>query len=229
MTESDRNSRRRAELDRDLAALGKQVGTGPTTWHTYGSRMLHLLEPGERVLAFEDISVIPGWGIPKLTERAPGRHTDQPFAGVLAVVLIPAAVVGWSPSLDFKHGRTGSGAPHSMAAYAAAAIRGALSVRLAVTDRRVLVVGDPRGLSFGAVFSTPDRWDLRFAAPRAVFAAARRQWYWLHWARLRVDFADGSWLKLTTSSVGGRSKVNRLVAALAPEGGSAAGLPPPAG
>jgi len=47
-------------------------------WNEHGGGMLHLLGPGERVLAFEDIAVIDGMGVPKPLGR-PGsksRHTS---------------------------------------------------------------------------------------------------------------------------------------------------------
>ena len=187
--------------------------------------MLHLLEPGERVLAFEDIAVIYGWGVPQLPLGPPRSEEPQPW--VYAVLTAPLAVAGWSPTMSILHGRTGYGHPSSLAAYFAAAARGVLSSRIVITDRRVLIIGDPRGMSFRVVFSMPDHWGLRFAAPRHVVAAASRRWYWLHWARLRLDFADGSWLKCVTSVGGGRRKVERVLAALRPEAVRSAGFPVP--
>lgn len=176
--------------------------------------MLHLLEPGERVLAFEDIAVIDGRGVP---EPRPGPpRSEEPLPWVWAVVAVPLSIATWSPRLAIHHGRTGSGGPASLAAYFAAAVRGVPSSRIAVTDRRVLVIGDPRGMSLRAVLSQPDHWEQRFAAPRGVVAAASRRWYWLHWARLHLEFADGSWLACVTSVGGGRGKVDRVVAALRP-------------
>lgn len=187
--------------------------------------MLHLLEPGELVLAFEDLAVIDGMGVPQLP---PGpTRAEEPLPFVWAVVAVPLALANWSPDVTFHHGRTGSGSPHSLAAYFAAAVRGVLASRIVVTNRRVLIIGDPRGLSLRTVFSTPDRWDLRFAAPRASIAHASRRWYWLHWARLRLDFADGSWLKCVTSIGGGREKVERVVAALRSDALASPGLPVP--
>ncbi len=186
--------------------------------------MLHLLEPGERVFAFEDIAVIDGLGVP-MPVGPPRSEEPAPF--IWAVVTAPLVVASWSPHITFQHGRTGYGTPQSLAAYFAAAVRGGLSSRIVVTDRRVLIIGDPRGMSFRAIFSPPDRWELRFAAPRNAIASARRQWYWLHLARLRMDFADHSWLKCVTSVGGGRGKVERVLAALRSDPATNPGLPRP--
>jgi len=94
---------------------------GLADWNTYGGRMLHLLEPGERVLAFEDIAVIYGWGVPQLPLGPPRSEEPQPW--VYAVLTAPLAVAGWSPTMSILHGRTGYGHPSSLAAYFAAATR----------------------------------------------------------------------------------------------------------
>lgn len=68
---------------------------------------VHLLQPGARGLAFEDIDVIDGLEVP---ESAPGLpRSESPLPWVWAVVAVPLAVATWSPHRTFQHGRTGSG------------------------------------------------------------------------------------------------------------------------
>lgn len=148
-------------------------------------------------------------------------RTEELLPLVFAVLAVPLAVADWSPTIRFHHGRVGYGGPHSQAAYFASAVRAGLSTRIVVTDRRGLVVADPRGFSLAAVSSSAAAWSAYFSAPRPVIARASRNWYWLHWARLRLDFADGSWLVCVTSAFGGRGKVARVVAALQPHAPSA--------
>lgn len=207
---------RGGKVDRLATALRSTWSARPTRvglreWNEYGGEMLHLFEPGERVLAFEDIAVIDGRGVP--APLGPPR-SEEPLPLVWAIVAVSLAVTSWSPHVTVHHGRTGYGTPQSL-------FRGCGARRPVVQDRRHrpqgVVIGDPRGMSALAVVTRPDRWELRFAATRDAIAAAKRQWYWLHWARLRLDFADGSWLKCVTSVGGGRGKVERVLAAMRPD------------
>lgn len=171
-------------------------------------RVLPLLAPSEVPLAYSRLISIDGLGRP--------WRGGRPHAAVRGLGCLLDAVSGGHPS--FLHGRVVSGAPGSLAMRVATAM-GRYLTGLLVTDRRVLVVGEqeltPRAILASLGRHCTDPVPLLVEASRAdVRRAQRRRWF-LNGSRLRLDFADGSWLVANAAAFpGGRRAANRIVAAL---------------
>ncbi|MFI2709016.1 hypothetical protein ACH495_02645 [Micromonospora sp. NPDC018662] len=193
----------------------------------YRAALDRLVEPGERVLAHARADVGGGLTPPPPPEpastAAPGRRT---VGSVLLNVLVPLAtwdrgdrlvdLIGW--------GIAGRGAPGSAASRLHRALTPPgtdLKVRetlLAVTDRRLLVCRTGGVTLLGgreaeerALAGTEVVW----AVPRAEVASARVGWHRLNPKRLRLTFADGSWLAFTVPIAESGTPLRAVAAALA--------------
>lgn len=193
----------------------------------YREAIGRLVEPGEHVLAQAKADVGGGLTPPPPPEPAPaagpGRRT---LGSVLLNVLLPLAtwergdrlvdLVGW--------GIAGRGAPGSAASRLHRAInppRPDLQVRetlLAVTDRRLLVCRTG-GVTLLAGRDAEERalaeTEVAWAVPRAEVASARVGWHRLNPKRLRLTFADGSWLAFTVPIAESGASLRAVAAALA--------------
>ncbi|MFG1673840.1 hypothetical protein [Micromonospora sp. NPDC049282] len=193
----------------------------------YREAIGRLVEPGERVLAQAKADV--GGGLtppppPGPTPTAgPGRRT---VGSVLLNVLLPLAtwergdrlvdLIGW--------GIAGRGTPGSAASRLHGAMnppRPDLQVRetlLAVTDRRLLVCRTG-GVKLLAGRDAEERalaeTEVAWAVPRAEVASARVGWHRLNPKRLRLTFADGSWLAFTVPIAESGAPLRAVAAALA--------------
>ncbi|MET8906333.1 hypothetical protein [Micromonospora sp. NPDC004551] len=192
----------------------------------YLDRIGRLVEPGERVLAHAKAEVGGGLTPPPppdpVTPAATGRRT---VGSVLLNVLLPLAtwdrgdrlvdLIGW--------GIAGRGTPGSAASRLHRAVdppRPDGRIRhtlLAVTDRRLLVcrTGPVKVLAgrdddARALAETEVVW----AVPRAEVASARVGWHRLNPKRLRLDFADGSWLAFTVPIAESGRPLRDIAAAL---------------
>ncbi|WBC13524.1 hypothetical protein O7600_20580 [Micromonospora sp. WMMA1998] len=192
----------------------------------YRERIDRLVEPGEHVLAHAKADVGGGLTPPPPPEPSPttgaGRRT---IGSVLLNVLLPLAtwdrgdrlvdLVGW--------GIAGRGAAGSAASRLHRAINpprpdGAVrETLLAVTDRRLLVcrtgpvaVLGGRDAEERALAETEVAWS----AARSQVASARVGWHRLNPKRLRIDFADGSWLSFTVPIAESGRPLRGIAAAL---------------
>ncbi|MFE9691647.1 hypothetical protein [Micromonospora sp. NPDC005806] len=192
----------------------------------YLDRIGQLVEPGERVQAHAKAEVGGGLTPPPPPDEAvpetPGRAT---VSSVLLNLLAPLAtwdrgdrlvdLIGW--------GIAGRGAPGSAASRLHRAVNPARPdgklrhTLLAVTDRRLLVcvTGPVKVLSSRedderSLAETRIAW----AVPRAEVASARVGWHRLNPKRLRVDFADGSWLAFTVPIAESGRPLRAIAAAL---------------
>lgn len=193
----------------------------------YLDRVGQLVEPGERLVACAQAEV--GGGVtpaPPPDEAAPPASGRATVTSVLLNLLVPLAtwdrgdrlvdLIGW--------GIAGRGAPGSAASLLHRAINPARPdgklrhTVLAVTDRRLLVCVT------GAVKLLSNREDderslaetrVVWAVPRAGVTSARVGWHRLNPKRLRIDFADGSWLAFTVPIAEPGGPLRALAAALA--------------
>ncbi|MFD2763773.1 hypothetical protein [Micromonospora eburnea] len=192
----------------------------------YRDRIDQLVDPGERVLAYAAAEI--GGGVapsPPPDDAAPAASGRATVTSVLLNLLFPLVtwdrgdrlvdLIGW--------GIAGRGAPGSAASRLHRAVNPARpdgKVRhtvLAVTDRRLLVcrTGATKLLSSQedderALAETSVAWS----ASRAEVASARVGWHRLNPKRLRVDFADGSWLSFTVPIAESGRPLRAVAAAL---------------
>ncbi|WP_262283366.1 hypothetical protein [Micromonospora sp. MA102] len=176
----------------------------------YRDRIGQLVEPGERVLAYAEAEAANGAPPPPPPEAAkPEAPAGRVSIGaVLLNVISPLVSWAWGDRLVDRvvWGIAGRGAPGSAASRLRHALQPPgpdLAVRdtlLVATDRRLLVcVSGPRKLLSSradderSVAETGIAWS----ASRAEVASARVGWHRLNPKRLRLDFADGSWLAFT--------------------------------
>jgi hypothetical protein len=193
----------------------------------YRDRIGQLVEPGERVLAYAKTDAANGaLPAPPLDAAKPEASASRVSIGAVLLNLIsPLISWGWGDRLVDRivWGIAGRGAPGSAASRLRHALRPAgasVAVRdtvLAVTDRRLLVCVS------GAVKLLSNREDaerslaetrVAWAAPRAEVASARVGWHRLNPKRLRIDFADGSWLAFTVPIAESGAPLRALAAAL---------------
>ncbi|WP_433128447.1 hypothetical protein ACQPWW_01735 [Micromonospora sp. CA-240977] len=145
-----------------------------------------------------------------LVPAAPPQPASPPspggpgLLGVLLTVLSPNITVGRADTaVDWLFfGVGGRGEPGSQASLLHHALTvatkgfGLRDVVLAVTDQRLLLGATaPVGLLSSSVADERAQADIELlgSAPRTT-VAARVGRYRLNWKRLRLDFADGSWL-----------------------------------
>ncbi|MGC4810510.1 hypothetical protein ACLQ29_08305 [Micromonospora sp. DT228] len=171
----------------------------------YVEGLTRLLPTGERVRAVARVHVGGG-----LTPAAPPQPATPPASG--GPSLLGALFIVLSPNITFGRaddavdwlffGVGGRGEPGSQASLLHHALTvatkgsGLRDVVLGVTDERLLLGATaPVGLfsSSGASDRAQADVELLGSAPRTT-VAARVGWYRLNWKRLRLDFADGSWL-----------------------------------
>jgi hypothetical protein len=176
----------------------------------YRDRIGQLVEPGERVLAYAKAEAANGaTPAPPPDAAKPAAPAGRVSVGAVLLNLIsPLVSWAWGDRLVDRvvWGIAGRGAPGSAASRLRHALRPPgpdLAVRdtlLVATDRRLLVCvsGPTKVLSSRAdderaVAETGIAWS----ASRAEVASARVGWHRLNPKRLRLDFADGSWLAFT--------------------------------
>lgn len=176
----------------------------------YRDRIGQLVEPGERVLAYAKADAAHGAPPPPPPEAAkPEAPAGRVSVGAVLLNLIsPLVSWAWGDRLVDRvaWGIAGRGVPGSAASRLHHALHPPgpdLAVRdtlLVATDRRLLVCvsGPMKVLSSRkdderSVAETGIAWS----APRAEVASARVGWHRLNPKRLRLDFADGSWLAFT--------------------------------
>ncbi len=188
-------------------------------------RIRQLVEPGEQVLAYAQTGVCGGVTPPPPDETTPDARGRATITSVLLNLLLPLAtwdrgdhlvdLIGW--------GIAGRGTPGSAASRLHRGINrprpdGKLRhTLLAVTDQRLLacVTGEVKLLSNPAddersLAETRVAW----AATRAEVGSARVGWHRLNPKRLRIDFADGSWLAFTVPIAESGAPLRAVAAAL---------------
>ncbi|MEU7612253.1 hypothetical protein [Micromonospora sp. NPDC049204] len=171
----------------------------------YVEGLTRLLPAGERVRAVAQVRVGGG-----LVPAAPPQPAAPPapggsrVLGVLLTVLSPNITFGRADgAVDWLFfGVGGRGAPGSQASllhYAVTVATKGFDLRdlvLGVTDQRLLLGATaPVTLFSSSAASERAQTDVELlgSAPRTT-VTARVGWYRLNWKRLRLDFADGSWL-----------------------------------
>ncbi|MFJ5548192.1 hypothetical protein [Streptomyces sp. NPDC093225] len=184
------------------------------------------LHPGERLVAVSSYEPAPGAPTPPEALVGPpppsalGRQIERSLPGPVAAVLrsrvldprrsAPAAAANAfdrAPDvLDelgtrMMHGAALGGGWHGTAGQflvARSRARGARSGLLAVTDRRCFALSDLTPLWR----STP-RWEPAWEVPRSVLTGLHRDAKGLvQRSRMRVEFADGSWVAVLASHPG---------------------------
>ncbi|WP_406106855.1 hypothetical protein [Micromonospora globbae] len=175
----------------------------------YRRRIGELVEPGEQVLAYAKAEPAHGaTPAPPPDAAEAGAPAGRVSAGSVLLNLV-TPLVSWARGdrlVDrIVWGIAGRGEPGSAASRLHHALRprADVSVRdvvVAATDRRLLVcVSGPMKLlsrredEERSLAETQVAWS----APRAEVASARVGWHRLNPKRLRLDFADGSWLAFT--------------------------------
>lgn len=194
-------------------------------WKLEGRKLLPLLRPGERVLALTATGVSPTREAELVDE--PGPPPPAPTARERLEDVVDRALTG--SLIHPKHADKAFAAPaygraSSLAVRLLAEIRApenaVRELRLAVTDARVLLLAvDGDGLDA----------PLRVVAdlPRTVISAAdvRSNLLRLSFARLHVDFRDGSWIEFTAAPAMGRAKARQAADAITTGASSVEGEP----
>ncbi|MFI6783832.1 hypothetical protein [Micromonospora sp. NPDC050276] len=191
----------------------------------YVEGITKLLPAGERVQAVAKVRAGGG-----LTPAPPPQPTAPPasggpgFLGVLLNVLSPNITFGRADSaVDWLFfGVGGRGEPGSQASLlhhaltVAAKGSGVRGIVLAVTDQRLLLGATaPVGLLANSAADERAQADIELlgSVPRTT-ATARFGRYRLNWKRLRIDFADGSWLSFHVSLADSGRPLREVAAAL---------------
>lgn len=177
-------------------------------------RLTHLVEPGERVLAIAKAEIAQGVlpaeppADPPVVERPASSGAAGVISGVLLNLFVPLISFPSGDQIVDRviYGVAGRGTPGSAASTLRYARRPVPPVTtlddtiLVVADRRLLVCASgPVRLWSGradderALAATRIVWS----TPRAAVADARVGWHRLNPKRLRIEFADGSWLAFT--------------------------------
>lgn len=183
-------------------------------WKLEGAKLLPVLHPAERVLAYTATGVSPTREAELVEE--PGPPAPAPSASERFDEIVDRALTG--SLIHPKHADKAFAAPafgrtSSVAVRLLAEIRSpenaARELRLAVTDRRVLLLAVD-----GDQLESP----LRMVAdlPRDVVSGAevRSNLLRLSFGRLHLAFRDGSWIEFTAAPAMGRARAQQVVAAL---------------
>lgn len=191
----------------------------------YAEGVTRLLPAGERLRAVARVRAGGG-----LTPSAPPQPAAPPasggpgFLGALLNVLSPNITFGRADDfVDWLFfGVGGRGEPGSEASSlhhaltVAAKGSGVRDILLAVTDQRLLLGATaPVGLLSSAATDEQAQTDIELlgSVPRTA-VAARVGRYRLNWKRLRLDFADGSWLSFHVPLAESGSPLREVAAAL---------------
>lgn len=193
----------------------------------YREPLTRLVEPDEQVLAVAKAEIAQGVQPPE-PPGAP-RPTPSGRANVVSGVLLNLI----SPLISFPagdrivdrvvYGVAGRGAPGSAAStlhHARRPVPPATTSRdtiLGVTDRRLLVcVSGPVKLWSSRADDERAAAETRiiWSAPRATVAAAHVGWHRLNPKRLKIAFADGSWLAFTVPIAEPGTPLREIAAAL---------------
>ncbi|MEV4117726.1 hypothetical protein [Micromonospora sp. NPDC049645] len=191
----------------------------------YVEGITRLLPAGEQVRAVARVRAGGG-----LTPAPPPQPTAPPasggpgFLGVLLNVLSPNITFGRADNaVDWLFfGVGGRGAPGSQASLLHHALTGATKgsglrdTVLAVTDQRLLLgVTAPVGLLSNSATDERAQADIELlgSVPRSA-VTARVGRYRLNWKRLRIDFADGSWLSFHVPLADSGRPLREIAAAL---------------
>ncbi|MBG6068450.1 hypothetical protein [Micromonospora ureilytica] len=191
----------------------------------YVEGITRLIPVDERVRAVAKVRA--GGGLtpaPPPQPSAPASTGGPGFLGVLLNVLSPTITVGRADNaVDWLvFGVGGRGEPGSQASVlhhaltVAAKSVGVRTLVLGVTDQRLLLGATaPVGLlsSSAADERAQTDIDLLGSVPRTA-VTARFGRYRLNWKRLRIDFADGSWLSFHVPLADSGRPLREIAAAL---------------
>lgn len=178
-----------------------------------------LLEPGERLLAAEEMRTAGGVAPPPPEPESGTPLTPLGKAGTAFLHLL--SLNDSPPGSDLLDrllfGVAAAGLPGSFAGSLFHTVLHAPGVRetvLVATDRRLLVGLAPKVGLFSWADQSHDRLDPIWTAPRTVVSAAAVHRYRLR-RRLVITFGDGSWGAFTTPAGESIDPARRLAAALA--------------
>ncbi|MGC4782103.1 hypothetical protein ACLQ3A_10695 [Micromonospora zamorensis] len=191
----------------------------------YVEGITRLLTAGEQVRAVARVRAGGG-----LTPAAPPQQSAPPapggpgFLGALLNVLSPNITFGRADdAVDWLFfGVGGRGEPGSQASLlhhaltVAAKGSGVRDIVLGVTDQRLLVGATaPVGLLSSSAADERAQADIELlgSVPRTA-VTARVGRYRLNWKRLRIDFADGSWLSFHVPLADSGRPLREIAAAL---------------
>ncbi|MGC4804870.1 hypothetical protein [Micromonospora sp. DT233] len=192
----------------------------------YAGGVSRLLAPDERLLAVARADVAAGVTAPEppaAPVEAGGAGGGPGFLGALLNVVSPLVSFPAGDRLVDRvvYGVAGRGEPGSAASRLALAdrrttMRPGLRERvLAVTDRRLLLcVTGPTSLWSGTGDRSAAELEAIWSVPRADVAAARVGWHRLNPKRLRIEFADGSWVACTVPIAQSGDPLRAIAAAL---------------
>ena len=183
-------------------------------WKLEGAKLLPVLHPAERVLAYTATGVSPTREAELVEE--PGPPAAAPTARERLDDVVDRALTGsliHPKHADKAFAAPAFGRPSSLAVRLLAEIRSeknaARELRLTVTDRRVLLLAVD-----GDQLDSP----LRMVAdlPRDVVSGAevRSNLLRLSFGRLHLAFRDGSWIEFTAAPAMGRARAQQVVAAI---------------
>jgi hypothetical protein len=200
----------------------------PAELESLSRRMAEFLEPRERLLASAPLDIADGVGPADPADAGPPPPLERPerkhqkVLGFALSIIDPIVTIGWADRLVDRiffgvAGRGEPGSRSSLVQYGRSRATGMRDTVFAVTDRRLLLCVSRKQRLYSLKHmnaAAAEPLELVAEVPRTEIVSARVGWHRLNPKRLRIDFADGSWLAFTNAIAEPAAPVRRVAAAL---------------